>query len=553
MPTNWDEQDSAFFGELHHDSKPSADEELAKRLQKQFLDEQEAGRLEEQKDREFAQKLNQHSQTSTGTGTRTTRSSYGNGNGNGERGRSIEDATGRSARNSSNGGLARGFFERNDKRRSDQQDKDAALARSMQEEEEKQFNSSSPRTRTRTRRHVGGPENYPGQRRGLGRLVPTCAVCNQMVLMPFTAFGNSYHAECFKCMGCHGNIGPNERFACTEEGEDGRKHPLHRQCYAEIYGLKCTVCHQIMQGDSSGRVTYKKHPFFDTEYMCPKHTEDSIRTCTGCFRFEPMDAPFANMNDANRCVCHSCLRSVIVDSDDAKPLWENVIQFLGNNLKLPIWPSMKQIPILIVGHDALNGQMGRHGHGGSSQIMTRGLCLSEHQRGSNFLLPRMRFDRKQSTFLPSDSQSEGYTYFQIPDASASNPNATVTAILCLSGLPADLTASILAHEATHAWIKLHPQYDVSRPIPPQVEEGCCQLVAMLFLTDGLAPMTQEKCDNGDGGPSDKRLRQYFKYAIETDSNEVYGEGYRKAALAYSKIGVEALLSHVVTYQEFPTV
>ena len=122
MPTNWDEQDSAFFGELHHDSKPSADEELAKRLQKQFLDEQEAGRLEEQKDREFAQKLNQHSQTSTGTGThtRTRRSTYGSGNG--ERGRSIEDATGRSARNSSNGGLARGFFERTNRRRSDQRE-----------------------------------------------------------------------------------------------------------------------------------------------------------------------------------------------------------------------------------------------------------------------------------------------------------------------------------------------------------------------------------------------------------------------------------------------
>jgi hypothetical protein len=98
MPINWDEQDSAFFGELLHDSKPSAHEELAKRLQKQFLDEQEAGRLEEQKDREFAQKLNQHSQT---------------------------------------GGLARGFFERNARRSSDPQDKDAALAKSMQEEEDK--------------------------------------------------------------------------------------------------------------------------------------------------------------------------------------------------------------------------------------------------------------------------------------------------------------------------------------------------------------------------------------------------------------------------------
>jgi hypothetical protein len=36
MPKNWDEQDSAFFGELRHDSKPSAREELAKRLQSNF-------------------------------------------------------------------------------------------------------------------------------------------------------------------------------------------------------------------------------------------------------------------------------------------------------------------------------------------------------------------------------------------------------------------------------------------------------------------------------------------------------------------------------------
>jgi hypothetical protein len=44
MPTNWNEQVSAFFGELvHHDYNPSADEELVKRLVKQFIDEQEAG------------------------------------------------------------------------------------------------------------------------------------------------------------------------------------------------------------------------------------------------------------------------------------------------------------------------------------------------------------------------------------------------------------------------------------------------------------------------------------------------------------------------------
>ena len=65
-------------------------------------------------------------------------------------------------------------------------------------------------------------------------------------------------------------------------------------------------------------------------------------------------------------------------------------------------------------------------------------------------------------------------------------------------------------------------------------------------------MTQEKFDDGDGGPGDKRLWHHFKYAIETDPNEVHGESHRKAAYSFSKIGVDALMSHVVTYQEFLT-
>jgi hypothetical protein len=51
--------------------------------------------------------------------------------------------------------------------------------------------------------------------------------------------------------------------------------------------------------------------------------------------------------------------------------------------------------------------------------------------------------------------------------------------------------------------------------------------------------------------TDEKLRQYFKFSIETDSNEIYGGGFRKAAKAYAEIGIEALLSHVVNYQEFP--
>jgi len=553
MSNKWDEQDDAFFGKVHDPQKSSSstDEEIAKKLQQQYIDEQKRGRRSKQKNQDFAHRRNNQDSHPSGGGTFV---SFG-----GKR------AHGSAARNTNNNqGFMQPFFRNDDRTKKEQENKDAALARQMQEEEEKQFNDARQQSQQQQRpQHaasdspnlrswLGGPEVYPGRRRGglFGGIVPTCAVCQQMVMMPISALGNQYHAECFRCMGCHEKININESFACAE-GENGVKYPMHRQCYAELYGLVCTVCRQTMQADSSGRVSYKKHPFFDTEYMCSKHSEESTRRCTGCFRFEPNDLPFANLNDNGRCVCDACLRSVVVDSEDAKPLWDNVIRFLEHHLKLPIWSSMKEIPILIVGHEALNEQMGGHGHGGSSQFTTRGLCLSEHQRGFNFLLPRMKFNRKQLSFVPSDAKSDGYTHFQIPKSSHANPNSAVTAILCLSGLPADLTASILAHEATHAWIKLHPQYEVSKPIPPQVEEGCCQLLAMLFLNDGLPQLTQEQCNNSNEGPSTKQLRQYFKYAIETDSSDIYGEGYRKAALAYSKIGVEALLSHVVTYQEFP--
>ena len=228
-----------------------------------------------------------------------------------------------------------------------------------------------------------------------------------------------------------------------------------------------------------------------------------------------------------------------------------MIEFLEKKLQLPIWQDMREVPILIVGYDALNDQVMASGgnHGGSTQIMTRGLCLTEHQSGRRLKLQALKFNKNNFSFDSCDAEEKGFTYFQIPDASKVNPDASVTAILCLSGLPMDLAASVLAHEETHDWIKLHPRFEIGYPIPPQVEEGCAQLIAMLFLNEGLEAASTETY--GDAGPSDAKLRQYFKFSIETDDHEVYGEGYRRAAKAYADIGIAALLSHVVLYKAFP--
>ena len=385
----------------------------------------------------------------------------------------------------------------------------------------------------------------------LGRNSGICSVCKQSAQNPLSALDKKFHSNCFRCISCHEVIDPSGPFAYIETA-DG-KQPMHRRCYAELFGIKCCVCKESIPAGPDGKVSFVKHPFFDTEQMCPRHARNmTTRRCTGCHRFEPENDPFADLNDVGRCVCMACCRSVIVDSEDAQPLWAEVVEFFDKKLKLPIWKDFREIPILVVGYNALNDQMKNTAnvHGGATQIMTRGLCLTEHESGRRFRANRMRFNKNSMRFDAADAEARGFTFFQVPDASKVNPDASVTAILCLSGLPRDLAASVLAHEATHAWIKLHPRFDIERPIPPQVEEGCAQLIALLFLNEGLPPAPP--LDNNDGtGPSDEKLRQYFKFSIETDDHEIYGTGFRRAALAYSMIGIEALMSHIVLYQDFP--
>jgi hypothetical protein len=398
------------------------------------------------------------------------------------------------------------------------------------------------------------PEATVGRQRqlSLSRNSAICAVCDLMAQNPLSALGKKFHNDCFRCITCHQLIDPAGAFAFLDT--DGDKQPMHRKCYAEIFGIKCCVCEGSIPAGPDGKVSFVKHPFFDSEQMCPRHARNMTRRCTGCHRFEPENEPFAELNDVGRCVCMACCRSVVVDSHDAQPLWAKVVDFFDNKLNMPIWKDFKEVPILVVGYNALNDQMNnaQNVHSGASQIMTRGLCLTEHESGRRFRMQKMKFDKNAMTFVANDVEDRGFTFFQVPDASKSNPDASVTAILCLSGLPGDLTASVLAHEATHAWIKLHPRFDFERPIPPQVEEGCAQLIALLFLNEGLDPPNELEYNDG-AGPSDEKLRQYFKFSIETDDHEIYGTGYRRAALAYSKIGIEALMSHIVLYQDFPEV
>lgn len=103
---------------------------------------------------------------------------------------------------------------------------------------------------------------------------------------------------------------------------------------------------------------------------------------------------------------------------------------------------------------------------------------------------------------------------------------------------------------------------MSGPAPPhhnnkQVEEGICQLIALLWLQH-LAGRGSGDEEGGKGQvhgspPSNEDLRGFFAYQIKTDVSTVYGDGFRNAKEVYDAVGLEALLNHVKRYDSFPSI
>jgi hypothetical protein len=223
-----------------------------------------------------------------------------------------------------------------------------------------------------------------------------------------------YHTDCFTCAHCRASIDPQcQKFCCAKlsvssgkkkrttkttsiQGESSRdgdhddddeeERPLHQECYSRHFGYMCVVCDkplplvttfsEIKGGDQlqndkideksrkNATVKFIKHPYFDTERMCPHHAQASpffgiprdadpdgaiddvsdhthtttseetkivsVRRCAGCHRFEPAFASpskhFIDVGDSDtgRCVCLACVSTVVMTSDDVVPLWDKV-------------------------------------------------------------------------------------------------------------------------------------------------------------------------------------------------------------------------------------
>ncbi|CAI5998422.1 unnamed protein product [Closterium sp. NIES-65] len=448
-------------------------------------------------------------------------------------------------------------------------------------------------------RAAGGGQQHPVW----SALVPAvCAGCNgPLGFSPaLSSMGGLWHPHCFTCHACKQTI--SEKQFNIKDGK-----PYHAACHRQLFHPKCTVCQDFIRPNPAGMINFRSHPFWGDKW-CPAHMTDSTPSCTSCSRLQAVfestqncipsslllvllpcclpwlglqsrgSPPFIDLPDG-RHLCLDCVDSAVLDSADCRPLFSSVSAFFAQ-LGMPV---RQQIPVLAVEQQALNDaqraerevrgcdgdasetahpvmaveqpalneaqRAEREGHEHGS--LTRGLCLSEEQT------IQMVVRLPGSLTHASSFSAVGQQTMTV------SRHCAVTAILVLYGLPRVLTASILAHELMHAWFKLDGGF---RHLPPELEEGMCQVMAYLWLqtqappaphapsqapsqqASSAAPLAHEAHSSFQ-----QRFAAFCLHSIATDASPVYGDGFRAAHAAVLKHGLLPTLEHIRAYRALPRV
>jgi Protein DA1/LIM domain len=332
-----------------------------------------------------------------------------------------------------------------------------------------------------------------------------------------TALGKNWHPQCLKCSICHKPL--SAQFTVSDSGE-----PMHPSCHQAAFHPRCTVCSNFLPKEPGlNRIVWQVSPFWGDK-TCPAHATDGTKRCTACQRLQPHSEQWADLDDG-RALCLLCLGTVVPNTDAAQHLYDSILEFYSRSgMQLPTRP-----PLSLVNNSALNTATGQQGANRTDGPIfhTRGLCLTEYSQMV-----------RTTVWLGIKSESVG------------PKKCSVTAILVLSGLPRLLTGCILAHELMHAWLRLSGFED----LPLEVEEGLCQLMALLWLE--AQPESQgssSRSANSGGIPRsyDEKLASYLGNQIRTDASIVYGDGLRAALEAFQRHGLATVLAHVRHAKRLP--
>lgn len=342
--------------------------------------------------------------------------------------------------------------------------------------------------------------------------------------------GRPWHRDCVKCKFCGQLLGDGTYV----QGDDG--DPYHPDCHRDKFHPVCLICGTFIPASMDGRISYKQHMFWKEKY-CPMHESDGSTQCCSCSRWRASGEEWVHLTDGRE-LCLQCLDTIVVDTQDAQPLYDDVLDFyrrLG-------MPHPYRAPLMLVDAPALNEYSAREGGRADGPVFhVRGLCLAEVYRE----VPAI-WRRSSSGRLTVDVGAVSTPVSRQPGgggggssfSAVTHGRCSVTALLVVYGLPRLLTGCIVAHELMHAWLRMAGVANLDLT----VEEGLCQLMALLWLD--MQP-------TGGQEEFQARLSSFLAFQIRTDTSAVYGDGFRAAYEAFQLVGLQALIASVIKSGTLP--
>jgi hypothetical protein len=252
---------------------------------------------------------------------------------------------------------------------------------------------------------------------------PICQGCGQPIsanVNYIQALGANWHPEHFVCAAC-GQPLSGSGFSIYQ-GE-----PYHIACYSQYRAPRCVYCGKPLVGE------YLIDHWGQT--FCKEH-QGHYPMCRFCGRLVPPDQ---RENDAEVVRCVVCRVAAIETSQDARPLFSQVIHWISNQgLKYNNF----HLNLDLCGREHLQRLLQHVSHGDSLGVTTSA------------------------------------TYVQ----NGQTVRTEVNGIAVLRGMPTTLFRGVVAHELGHVWLIIHGVH-----LPTWSEEGFCELLSYRYYQELQTP------------------------------------------------------------------